>query len=404
MLRLSPFKAWRPAPDLVSQVAAVPYDVVDHSEAIALAKDNPYSFLRISRSEIELPAATDPYAPGVYERAKKNFKDRCQDGTFMQDAAPSFYLYRLQQGAHIQDGIMACSNVDDYSADVIKKHEKTRHEKEIDRTRHIDTLNAHTGPVLLTYRDVPAINELMRQTVKDTPLYSFTAPDNITHVIWTIPATESVRETMSKIPLAYIADGHHRAASSVNVAAKRRAAGGSETEEYNWFLTLLYPAGNLKVLAYNRIVKDLNGLTPEALLAAAGTAFELTENACPQPTQPGQISMYLKGRWFGLRRRAIPKNDPIAALDVSALQNQLLAPVLGIQDPRTDQRIDFIGGARGTEALTKAVDTGAAAVAFSMYPVTVEQLMAIADKGLTMPPKSTWFDPKPRSGLLIHSF
>lgn len=405
MLRVNPFRAWRPAPERAVQVAAVPYDVVDRREAAALAAGNPYSFLRISRAEIELPEQTDPYAPEVYAHARKNFDAWRRQGLLIQESAPAFYLYRLQQGAHAQDGVMACCHVDDYRADVIKKHEKTRQAKEDDRTRHIDALGAHTGPVLLTYRGLPAIDRLMAQAAARAPLYHFTAPDGVTHTVWTMPDAAALQKAFALAPVAYIADGHHRAASSVRVAEKRRSAGPADpAAEYNWFLALLFPAGRLNVLPYNRLVQDLNGLTPSALRQAASAAFEISADAPAAPSAAGRISMYLEGRWFGLRRRELHADDPVAALDVSYLQDKLLAPILGIEDPRTDHRIDFVGGARGTAALAQAVDGGAAAVAFSMYPVTVEQLMAIADRGLIMPPKSTWFEPKPRSGLLVHAF
>jgi len=301
---------------------------------------------------------------------------------------------------------MACCHVDDYRADVIKKHEKTRQEKEDDRTRHIDALGAHTGPVLLTYRDVPAIDRLMEQAATLPPLYDFAAPDGVSHTVWRMPDTPALQQCFARVPAAYIADGHHRAASSVRVAAQRRAAGAADPDaESNWFMAILFPAGRLTVLPYNRLVRDLNGLAPRDFVKALAGAFEVVENAPPAPAGVGRVSMYLAGKWLGLRRRLpAPAGDPVAALDVSYLQDHLLAPILGIRDPRTDCRIDFVGGARGVQALEQSVNSGEFAAAFAMFPVTVSQLMAIADRGLIMPPKSTWFDPKPRSGLLVHAF
>ncbi|MCA1809246.1 MAG: DUF1015 family protein, partial [Lentisphaerae bacterium] len=301
-----------------------------------------------------------------------------------------------------QSGIVACCHVDDYRADVIKKHERTRREKEADRTRHIDLVNAHTGPVLLTYRDHPEIDRLVAQTEESVPLYDFTASDGVQHTVWAMPAIKELQRCFQDIPVAYIADGHHRAASSVRVAECRRAAGATDAAECNWFMTMLFPAGQMNILPYNRLVIDLNGLTPAQLLQAAGRAFEISDNAVPPPGETGVICMYLENCWYQLCRRDRDRGDPIAALDVSALQNELLSPVLGIADPRSDPRIDFIGGSRGTEELERRVRQLGTGVAFAMYPVTVAQLMAIADRGLIMPPKSTWFDPKPCSGLLVH--
>lgn len=406
MLQVKPFRAWRPAPEFAPQIASVPYDVVDRREAAGMAAGNPRSFLRISRAEIELPETINPYAPEVYAHARENFDAWRRQGWLLQDAAPAFYLYRLRQGRHWQDGIMACCHAENYRADIIRKHEKTRQEKEDDRTRHIDALSAHTGPVLLTYRDAPEIDRLMEQAAAAPPLYDFTAPDGVSHAVWHMPDAPALQKCFAGIPAAYIADGHHRAASSVRVAEQRRAAGLIDGDaECNWFMAVLFPAGRLHVLPYNRLVRDLNGLTPPELIKAAAGAFDVTENAPPAPAGVGRVSMYLNGKWFGLARRIpAPADDPVAALDVSYLQDHLLAPILGIRDPRIDHRIDFVGGARGIRALEQSVNSGESAAAFSMFPVTVSQLMAIADRGLIMPPKSTWFEPKPRSGLLVHAF
>jgi uncharacterized protein (DUF1015 family) len=407
MLRIKAFQGLRPAADLVAEVACVPYDVVDREEAAALAQGKPRSLLHVDRAEIDLPAETDPYSEQVYAKARENFQRLQSEGTLQRETEPCLYLYQQRMGDHTQVGLAAVCHIDDYEQDIIKKHEKTRKDKEDDRTRLISTLSADTGPVFLTYRDDATVNGLVEKVRReDKPLYDFTAPDGIQHTVWRIAGGAELVEALHKVPVSYVADGHHRTASAVRVGRERREQNQGHTgnEEYNWFLSVLFPASQLRILPYNRAVKDLNGISHEAFLKAVGSVFRLHPNGSPKPTKPGEIRMYLKGVWYDLTWAPAPNADPIAQLDVTALQERLLAPILGIDDPRTSKRIDFIGGIRGTDELVRLVDCGRAAVAFSMYPTTVEQLMAIADAGQIMPPKSTWFEPKLRSGLFIHTF
>jgi uncharacterized protein (DUF1015 family) len=407
MLRIKAFQGLRPAADLVAEVACVPYDVVDREESAALAQGKPRSLLHVDRAEIDLPPETDPYSAEVYAKARENFLRLQADGTLQRESEPCLYLYQQRMGDHTQVGLAAVCHIDDYEQDLIKKHEKTRKDKEDDRTRLISTLSADTGPVFLTYRDDATVNSLVEKVrTEEKPLYDFTAPDGIQHTVWRIAGGAELVEALHTVPVSYVADGHHRTASAVRVGRERREQNQGHTgnEEYNWFLSVLFPASQLRILPYNRAVKDLNGIAPEAFLKAVGSVFRLHPNGTPKPTKPGEIRMYLKGVWYDLTWAPAPNADPIAQLDVTALQERLLAPILGIDDPRTSKRIDFIGGIRGTDELVRLVDCGRAAVAFSMYPTTVEQLMAIADAGQIMPPKSTWFEPKLRSGLFIHTF
>ncbi len=407
MLRIKAFQGLRPAPELVAEVACVPYDVVDREESAALAQGKPRSLLHVDRAEIDLPPETDPYSDAVYAKARENFQRLQSEKALIRETEPSLYLYQQRMGEHTQIGLAAVCHLDDYENNLIKKHEKTRRDKEEDRTRLIGTLSADTGPVFLTYRDTPEIDALVRKTVESAaPLYDFTAPDGIRHTVWRIAGGEEFVAAFARVPCSYVADGHHRTASAVRVGRERREQNPAHTgdEEYNWFLAVHFPASQLKILPYNRAVKDLNGIAPSAFLKAVGTVFRLHPNGSPKPAKPGEIRMYLGGAWYDLAWAPSPSGDPISQLDVTALQERLLAPILGIDDPRTSKRIDFIGGIRGTDELVRLVDCGRAAVAFSMYPTTVEQLMAIADAGQIMPPKSTWFEPKLRSGLFIHTF
>jgi len=404
-MRIRAFKGLVPKPALVAEVACVPYDVVNTSEAAALAVGKPHSLLHVDRAEIAFPAGTDPYSDKVYAKALEMFQKLQRDGALVRETEPCIYVYQQQMGAHVQRGIVALTHVEDYDAELIKKHEKTRKDKEDDRTRLIDTISANTGPVFLTYRDVPAVTALVNAKTKEKPLHDFTAPDGIRHTFWRVAKADGWVAAFGAVPVTYIADGHHRAASAARVARLRRARNAKHTgaEDYNWFLSVLFPASELKILSYNRIVLDLNGRAPAAFLAEVKKSFGLEENAKPSPEGVGRVSMYLGGKWYGLRCPADPKAGPVDRLDVSVLQNKLLAPILGIDDPRTSKRIDFVGGIRGTAELTKRVDKDGG-VAFSMYPVTIAQLMDIADAGEIMPPKSTWFEPKLRSGLAIHTF
>ncbi|MEO6074580.1 MAG: DUF1015 domain-containing protein, partial [Burkholderiales bacterium] len=387
-------------------VACVPYDVVDRAESAALAAGKPNSLLHVDRAEIDLPPETDPYSDAVYAKARENFLALQQRGALVRETEPCIYLYQQRMGNHVQTGLAAVCHLEDYERDIIKKHEKTRPDKENDRTRLIGTLGANTGPVFLTYRDNAEVDALVAEVLKGPPTYDFTAPDGIQHTVWRVAGADALINAMSQLACSYVADGHHRTASAARVGRERREANPQHSgeEEYNWFLCVLFPASQLQILPYNRAVKDLNGLTKEAFLAAVGKAFSLNANGSPTPTAPGEIRMYFDGAWYDLTWKPSPDADPISQLDVTGLQDRLLAPVLGIDDPRTSKRIDFIGGIRGPGELVKQVDSEKAAVAFSMYPTTVVQLMAIADANQIMPPKSTWFEPKLRSGLFIHTF
>ncbi|HEY3901915.1 MAG TPA: DUF1015 family protein [Chthoniobacter sp.] len=406
MLRIKAFQGLRPAPSLASEVACVPYDVVDREESAALAAGHPNSLLHVDRAEIDLPPETDPYSDAVYAKARENFLALQKSGALVRENEPCVYLYQQRMGAHVQVGVATVCHIEDYERDIIRKHEKTRRDKEDDRTRLIGTLSADTGPVFLTYRDSAAIDTLVADVRKGVPLYDFTAPDGIQHTVWRVAGAQDFVAAFGQVPVSYVADGHHRTASAVRVGRERREANPAHTgnEEYNWFLAVLFPASQLQILPYNRAVKDLNGHSKEDFLAAVSRAFTLKPNGSPRPGHPGEVRMYLDGAWYDLTWQPAANADPISQLDVTGLQDRLLAPLLGIDDPRTSKRIDFIGGIRGTDELVKLVDSGKAAVAFSMYPTTVEQLMAIADAGQIMPPKSTWFEPKLRSGLFIHTF
>jgi len=408
MATIHPFKALRPAEEKAREVAAVPYDVVNTSEARALAARDPLSFLHVSRPEIGLPDDTDPYSDEVYRRAAENFEKLKASAPLVVEEAPSIYVYKLRMGDHEQTGIAACCSVDEYDSDIIRKHERTRKDKEDDRTRHIITLRAQTGPVFLTYRGRDEINRIVGEAQSSAPLYDITAADGVRHAIWRVKDDDAraLAEEFRAVPLLYIADGHHRAASASRARARLKEENANHTgeEEYNFFLAVLFPSDQLRILPYNRVVKDLNGLSPEDFLKAVSERFDLSERAEASPPSGGRASMYLGGRWYGLdlSQSGADSSDPIRSLDVSALQEHLLDAILGIKDVRTDKRIDFVGGIRGTEALEKIVDGGQAAVAFSLYPVTVDQLIAVSDANEIMPPKSTWFEPKLRDGLLSH--
>lgn len=404
-MQIRPFRVLRPRPDVAGMVASVPYDVVDAAEAAALAAGNPLSFLRVSRSEIDLPPGTDPYSPAVYEKAAENLRRLRDDGVLCQDREPGLFVYRQIMGNHAQRGVVACCSAEEYERDIIRKHEKTRKDKEDDRTRHIQAIHAQPGPVFVAYRNRDDIDRLVAAVERSAPLYDFTAPDGIRHTVWRVGDPKPVLTGFEKVPLAYIADGHHRAAAAVRVARERRAANPGHTgrEEYNWFMAALFPANQLQILPCNRAVRDLNGMSPAQFMEAVAARFTVRENAANRPAAPANISMYLPGAWHGLSWKTDPAASAVDALDVSVLQNRLLGPLLGIDDPRTTKRIDFIGGIRGPGELVKLVDSGRAAVAFSMFPTTTAQLMAVSDAGQIMPPKSTWFEPKLRSGLLIHT-
>ena len=389
--------AVRPNTRDAAAVASVPYDVVDTKEAKALAAGNPKSFLHVSRPEIDLPEGTDCSSPEAYAQARKALDALMADGTLVRDAEPKFYAYRQTMGSHRQTGIVATFDTKDYLAGVLKQHEKTRKDKEDDRTRHIETLSAHTGPAFLTYRDDKAIDLIVADACRKAPLYDFVAPDGIGHTVWEIAsasacAADELVELFARIPVAYIADGHHRSA-----AASRYAKEHDFADESRWFLAVIFPASQLKILAYNRLVRDLNGLSDYEFLSRVSERFTIGRKGARN------CRMYFNGEWTDLSWEIPAGTDVVGALDVSYLQDNLLAPILGIGDPRTDQRISFMGGIRGDGELAAKVDSGENAVAFAMEPVTVEEMMAIADAGAIMPPKSTWFEPKLRSGLFVHT-
>jgi uncharacterized protein (DUF1015 family) len=406
-MRIRSFQGLVPAAEHAAAVAAVPYDVVNREEAHALAHDKPLNLLHVDRAEIDLPLEVNPYDAAVYEKARENLLALQEKGVLVRESEPCMYLYQQKVGEHTQTGLVTTCHVDDYAEDVIKKHEKTRQDKEDDRTRLVDTLSANTGPIFLTYKSQPAIEAILRGIQEDNaPQHDFTAPDGVRHTVWKVGTGKAASLASlfeERVPAAYIADGHHRAASAYRVAEMRRKAGGAG-EDAHWFLSVLFPGNQLRILPYNRAVKDLNGMSREEFVDKVESVFSLKYSAVKEPTRPGQCCMYLKGQWHALELKHAPNASPIERLDVSILQDGLLRPLLGIDDPRTSKRIDFIGGIRGVAELEKLVDSGEQAVAFSMYPVTVEQLMAISDAQEIMPPKSTWFEPKLRSGLFIHTF
>jgi uncharacterized protein (DUF1015 family) len=408
MATLYPFRALRPRPDEAARIASVPYDVVSTDEARDLAAGNPSSFLRVSRAELELPGGVDPYSADVYARAAANFH-ALRASSFEVEREPSVYFYRLRLGVHEQTGIAACYSIDEYDRDVIKKHERTRRDKEDDRTRHMMALRAQTGPVFLTYKASAEVDGIAARLSTAAPVFDFTASDGVQHTLWTVGGVDrdALVAAFRNIPSLYIADGHHRAASAARARAEMRdrALPGEvlgDGADFNTMLAVAFPHDQVQILPYNRVVRDLAGLSPEAFLTTVEAGFTLAPGPAA-PVRVGDVAMYFQGTWRTLRPRVAPdKADPIGSLDVSVLQDRLLAPILKIADVRTDKRIDFVGGGRGTVALERIVDEGRAAVAFSMFPVTVDDLIAVSDAGAIMPPKSTWFEPKLRDGLLIH--
>lgn len=403
MAVIRPFRALRPSRDTADAVSSVPYDVVSTEEARQLASNNPLSFLRVTRSEIDLPPGSDPYAPAVYEKARENLTALRANAPLVMDAEPSLYLYRLRMAGHEQTGIGGTFSIDEYEHDVIKKHERTRRDKEDDRTRHIVELRAQTGVVFLTYRASEAIDQLCRAVTADAPLYDFRAADGVHHTIWSVQPHEAgaLVDAFGRIPALYIADGHHRAASAARARTELRSRGDSA--EADSFIAVAFPDNQMHILPYNRTVKDLAGQTPAVFLAALQARVPVRKGSATPPGK-GAVAMYLDGRWHTLDLSAAAPADGSRAssLDVALLQQHVLEPLLGIGDVRSDKRIDFVGGARGTAALEQAVNSGNAAVAFSMHPVTIHDLMSISDEGGIMPPKSTWFEPKLRDGLLVH--
>ncbi len=412
MATFKPFKALRPLPQYAKDVAALPYDVMNSSEAREMVKNKPYSFIHVDKAEVDLPEDTYLYSDEVYEKAASNLKKLESEGICKEDEEPMFYIYRQIMNGKEQTGLVGCASVDDYINNEIKKHELTRADKEADRIRHVDTCDANTGPIFLCYRDSESVNEII-ESIKNTtaPVYDFVSDDGVAHTVWTVEGselTEKLSKLLSGVGAFYIADGHHRCASAVNVAKMRRESHPNYdgTEEFNFFLAVLFPVSCLSILDYNRVVKDLNGLSSDEFINKISEKFDVKayENeGCFKPQAKHSFGMYLDSKWFELKAKqgTFDENDPVGRLDVSILQNNLLTPVLGIGDPRVDKRIDFIGGIRGLKELEMRVENGMR-VAFSMYPTTLDDLMSIADAGKIMPPKSTWFEPKLMSGLFIH--
>ena len=409
MAVVKPFICIRPAKEHAAEVAALPYDVYNRKEACAAVKGNPLSFLNIDRAETQFSDDVDTYADCVYEKARELLDSQIADGIYVTDAGDHYYLYELTMDGRSQTGIVACCSIDDYVNGVTKKHENTREEKELDRIRHVDTVNAQTGPIFLAYRQNIALKEIVAEEKTKPAIYDFVSDDGIRHRVWRIDGadrTDAIEAAFAAIPSTYIADGHHRAASAVKVGLKRRTEhpGYTGEEPFNYFLSVLFPDEELMILPYNRVVRDLNGMSTEQFFEKLKEKFELEEIGKEPyaPVQKGTFGMYLDGTWYALK--ILPQYrsaDPVKGLDVSILQDHLLAPVLGIGDPRTDKRIDFIGGIRGLKELERRVGEDME-VAFSMYPTSIEELLSVADAGLLMPPKSTWFEPKLRSGLFIH--
>jgi uncharacterized protein (DUF1015 family) len=403
---IRPFQALRPPVERADRVASVPYDVVNTTEARELAANDPLSFLHVSRPEIDLADDVDPHSDLVYRKGLENFQKLIEECPLETESAPSIYLYRLIMGDHEQIGVVACCSIDEYDRDLIRKHERTRRDKEDDRTHHMLMLRAQTGPVFLTYRANREVDTMMMETTLANAIFDFTAADGIQHTVWRVPDPVRFVHAFREISFLYIADGHHRAASAARARAelKQQSFGHTGDEEYNFFLAVMFPDDQLQILPYNRAVRDLNGLSGSEFLEALRNEFDVEENGNPEPASRGEWSMYLEGSWYTLRlpSGASAPQGIVDGLDVSILQDRLLDPILGIKDVRTDERIDFIGGMRGSKELERLVNEGKAAVAFSLYPTTIEELLRVSDAGEIMPPKSTWFEPKLRDGLLIH--
>jgi uncharacterized protein (DUF1015 family) len=403
MAVIKPFAAWRPHPDLASRICELPYDVVSSEEARALAADNPLSFFHVSKPEIDLPPETPPDAPAVYAKARENFARLVKDGALLRDPQPAFYLYRQQMGSHVQTGLVAAASCQEYLDGVIKKHELTRPDKEDDRLRHIEALNAQTGPVFLIYRAPAQAEDLLTAATQAVPDVDFTAADGVRHTAWTIrddQAAARIEAAFAQVPALYIADGHHRCAAAARLCQARRGRGAAAR-----FLAVLFPHDQVQVLPYNRVLQDLNGLTPDALLKRLEAVCVLKPGGQGRPARPREVALYLAGRWYALafRPHVAATSDAVEQLDVSLLQRHVLAPLFGIDDPRTSARLQFVGGIRGPRELEHLVDSGRFACAFSLFPTRVEDLLAVADAGGIMPPKSTWFEPKLRDGLFSHA-
>ncbi len=410
MATIRPFKGFRPKPEYAARVAAKPYDVLNSEEARAEAAGNPLSFLHVGKPEIDLPRDVPIYDERVYQKGKENLGKLIAEGILEEDPKPCLYLYSQTMGDHTQYGIMCCASVREYLNNTIKKHELTRKDKEDDRTKHVKVTNAHTGPIFLTYRARGPIDAIVEEIRRRKPGYDFVAPDGVRHRLWVIDDANTIGalvQEFARVSTLYVADGHHRSAAAARVGDERAKENPRHRgdEEYNFFLAVLFPHNQLRIMDYNRTVKDLNGLEAGEFLARIGETFSVTEGPHPAwPSQKGEYGMFLKGTWYTLRAPGdlLADPDPVERLDVSILQNQILGPVLGIDDPRTSKRIDFVGGIRGMQELERRVNSGEMAVAFALFPTSIEELLSIADAGKTMPPKSTWFEPKLRDGVVVH--
>ncbi len=404
MASLSPFRALRPPPALAARVASPPYDVVSTREARELARGNPDSFLRVSRPEIDLPEGTDEHADAVYAKGKENLEELVRRGVLAQDPEPRLYVYAQRMGAHRQTGLVACAAVDEYDRDIIRKHEKTRADKEDDRVRHIDTLSAHDEPVFLTYRASAEIDRAVEEVKRAQPEYDLVTADGVGHQLWVVPPSAGVRiaALFGQVPALYVADGHHRSAAASRVHARRRGQAG----DHGAFLAVVFPHDQMQILAYNRLVRDPKGRGPDALVAELQKVLDLEPSTDPRPDRPLSVGLFVGGRWWRGRVRpgTFDGSDPVASLDCSIVQDQLLAPLFGVGDPRTSKDVDFVGGIRGPEELERRVREEGWSLALHLYPTRIEQLIAVSDAGKLMPPKSTWFEPKLRSGLFVHAF
>ncbi len=410
MALIKPFRALRPLQKIVKQVAAPPYDVMSVAEARCMAEGNPFSFLHVSRPEIDLAVDVDPHDESVYRKGRENLEKLITQQALVQDQEEHYYIYRQKMGSVVQTGLVACASVDDYQSGLIRKHELTRADKEEDRVRHIDFLDANDEPVFYVYRHVATISELIARLTEREPLYDFTTEDSVVHTVWAVSDPLIIRrisDAFAGIKTLYVADGHHRSAAASRVRDLRKAKnpGHNGSEEYNYFLTVIFPDNEMNVMAYNRAVRDLNGHTIAEFITKVGKKFDVTPVSEPVvPSHRHNFGMYLMGKWYELtpRHGLFDENDAVARLDVSILQEYLLSPILGVRNPRTDQRIHFVGGSRGTDELVKLVDGGTFQVSFSLHPTSIDELMALADDGKIMPPKSTWFEPKLLSGLFLH--
>jgi uncharacterized protein (DUF1015 family) len=409
MARIEPFKGLRPHKKYAEKVSSPPYDVLSSAEARKRTQNNPHAFLRITKPEVDLPEDTDLYSDEVYNKGKENFLKFIKDEILVQDKKKCFYLYEQIWGNHAQVGLVAGASCQDYDEDVIKKHEHTREDKERDRMRHIETLNANTGPVFLTFKHKESIDKLFEKGKNKEPEYDYTTTNGVRHIFYVVDDDRLIADIKAEfetLDYLYVADGHHRSASATNVWRKRKAENPNHTgdEEYNFFLSVIFPDNQMKILPYNRVVKDLNGMCKAEFFGKVAENFDYDDVDLKTPRHPGEFCLYIEGKWYKLtpKEGIYNKEDAVESLDVSILQNNLLDPVLGIKNPRTDKRIDFVGGIRGTDELERLVDSGEFKVAFSFYPTTIEQLFNVADSGRVMPPKSTWFEPKLESGLAVH--